>query len=317
MPASAGTDAARRPVEQAGGSTVAARAVTMTPSTRETTLHAGDRRSPTRTFAVGAGRAAGGAVIFGLPLLMTMEMWEIGARISPLRLALLVALTLPLLVGLSRVAGFEETVALHEDVADALVAWAIGFVVSAGVLFLFGVVRLETTPREALGMLALQAVPASIGALLSQSQLGGQKAEDEARDRGETEPGYWRELFLMLVGALFLAFNVAPTEEMVLIAYMMSPWHVLALSVVSLAMMHGFVYAVEFRGQESVPGHMGATVAFVRFTVVGYAIALVVSAYVLWTFGRLDHMAWSEQLSAALVLGFPAAIGAAAARLLL
>lgn len=289
----------------------------MPPTTPAPASRSRDHRTPTRSFLVGAGRAAGGAIIFGLPLLMTMEMWQLGVGMSPLRLALLIVVTLPLLVGLSRVAGFEETVALHEDIADALVAWAIGFVVSAAVLVLFGAVGRGTTPREALGMVALQAVPASIGALLSQSQLGGQRADEGDDGRTVAEPGYWRELFLMLAGALFLAFNVAPTEEMVLIAYMMTPWHVLALTVVSLAMMHGFVYAVEFRGQESVPGHMGARVAFLRFTVVGYAIALLVSAYVLWTFGRLDDMAWSEQLTAALVLGFPASLGAAAARLLL
>ena len=289
----------------------------MRPSTQALAPHAAAARSPTRRFVIGAGRAAGGAVIFGLPLLMTMEMWELGVGMAPLRLALLVALTLPLLVGLSRVAGFEETLGLREDVTDALVAWAIGFVVSAAVLLLFGAVGRGTTAREALGMVALQAVPASIGALVSQSQLGGRRAEEDAEGQPDAEPGYWRELFLMLAGALFLAFNVAPTEEMVLIAYMMTPWHVLALTLASLAMMHGFVYAVEFRGQESVPGHMGAGLAFLRFTVVGYAIALVVSAYVLWTFGRLDDMAWSEQLTAALVLGFPASIGAAAARLLL
>ena len=40
--------------------------------------------------------------------------------------------------------------------------------------------------------------------------------------------GYGGQLFLMAAGALFLSFNVAPTEEMVLIAYMMSTWHLLA-----------------------------------------------------------------------------------------
>jgi uncharacterized membrane protein len=38
---------------------------------------------------------------------------------------------------------------------------------------------------------------------------------------------------------------------------------------------------------------------------------------VLWTFGRLDGVSLQEVLSAAVVLGFPAAVGAAGARLII
>ena len=34
-------------------------------------------------------------------------------------------------------------------------------------------------------------------------------------------------------GAIFLAFNVAPTEEMILLAFRMTAWHALALALVS------------------------------------------------------------------------------------
>jgi uncharacterized membrane protein len=40
-----------------------------------------------------------------------------------------------------------------------------------------------------------------------------------------------------------------------------------------------------------------------------------VSAYVLWTFGRFDDHAVTRMVMQAVVLGFPASIGAAAARL--
>ena len=56
---------------------------------------------------------------------------------------------------------------------------------------------------------------------------------------------------------------------------------------------------------------------FFRFTIVGYSVALLLSLYVLWTFGRLDGAAAAEIIMAMLVLGFPAALGAAAARLIL
>jgi uncharacterized membrane protein len=54
-----------------------------------------------------------------------------------------------------------------------------------------------------------------------------------------------------------------------------------------------------------------------RFTIVGYALVLLLSLYILWTFGRLDGAAVSEAMMSILVLGFPAALGASAARLIL
>ncbi len=45
------------------------------------------------------------------------------------------------------------------------------------------------------------------------------------------------------------------------------------------------------------------------------AIALLISLYVLWTFGRTDGWVPHETASAMIVLGFPAAMGAALARL--
>ena len=47
----------------------------------------------------------------------------------------------------------------------------------------------------------------------------------------------------------------------------------------------------------------------------GYGIALLVSVYVLWTFGRLDGVGMGQVAMMTAVLGFPSALGAALARL--
>jgi putative integral membrane protein (TIGR02587 family) len=164
------------------------------------------------------------------------------------------------------------------------------------------------------GRLALQAVPASIGAMLARSQLGARDEEKEEERRRDT---YGGELFLAAVGALFMAFNVAPTEEVVLIAQMMTAWHAVILVLASLALMHAFVYAVEFRGQASLAAGVSPWSEFLRLTVVAYALCLLICLYVLWTFGRAQGLALPELLIETVVLGFPAAIGAAAARLIL
>ncbi|MFC6489760.1 TIGR02587 family membrane protein [Nitratireductor sp. GCM10026969] len=270
---------------------------------------------PQRKILVGLGRGFGGALIFSLPMLMTMEMWWLGFYMDRFRLALLLILNLPLLTILSHYAGFEETFRWRDDLRDMAVAYAIGIVSSLVALSAFGIITLAMPPGEIVGKIAVQSVPASIGALLGRSQLGGGKARPEG---GTEQASYASELFLMAVGALFLGLNVAPTEEMVLISYKMTEWHALALIVLSMLLMHAFVYAVEFKGSDpALPPGTPWWSAFLRFTVAGYAIASLISLYTLWTFGRTDDVSLMQILMSVVVLGFPAAIGAAAARLII
>jgi putative integral membrane protein (TIGR02587 family) len=258
-------------------------------------------------------RALAGAILFSMPLLMTMEMWWLGLYMDPLRLGIFLVLAFPLLVGLSHHAGFEKTFCLHEDVIDAFAAYAVGFVASALALFAFGILTVDDSLREWVGKVSLQAMPASMGAILARSQLGIQKAEQ--REKG-TNAKYAGEIFLMGAGALFFSFNVAPTEEMVLITYKIGPVRALILIALSLMIMHAFTYALGFRGQRD-PAQGSRLGRFFFFTVVGYGLALVISWYVLWTFGRLDGLPLFQHVVATVVLGLPASIGAAVARLIL
>jgi putative integral membrane protein (TIGR02587 family) len=276
--------------------------------------HRADRSSAGRDrFALGLARAFAGAVLFALPLLMTMEMWWLGFHMAPVRLALLLALFFPFLVVLSWHAGFEPTFSWRDDVVDAFVAYAVGFAASALLLWLLGALDRAMSWREVAGKVSLQALPASIGALLAQTLLGERETAGTARG-GAT--AYASELFIMAVGALFLAFNVAPTEEMLLIAWRLGPLRAALLMLMSLAVIHTFVYSVAFRGR---PKHrpVSGWSLFLRFSVVGYAITLLLCAWLLWSFGRLDGLALAAALQCIAVLGLPAAVGAAAARLIL
>jgi putative integral membrane protein (TIGR02587 family) len=219
---------------------------------------------------------------------------------------------MPVLFGMEYYTGFKESTTKLDEIADAAVAYGVGVVASAIVLALFNLISLDEPLSSVAGKVALQAVPASFGAMLSGSQFG---AQGTAERRHKREVGFGGILFLMAVGALFLAFNVAPTEEMFLIASRMTQWHGVALAIASLVIMHGFVYAASFRGAPGAPEGMSRRTLFFRYTVPGYAIALVVSTYVLWTFGRYEGHTATTMIMQAVVLGFPASIGAAAARL--
>lgn len=260
-------------------------------------------------------RAAGGALVFSLPMLMTMELWSLGAYLDRLRLLTLVLTAVPLLVVLSRHIGFEETRRWRDDVLDTAIALGMSAVVCAALLALFGTVTLRTPWDEIVGKVTIQMVPAAIGALLAKSQFG--EGSPDGEDAGKRDETYGGEMFLMAVGALFLGFNVAPTEEMILISFQMTAWHGLCLVVLSLVLMHGFVFAVGFAGGSVVSREEPWWSPLIRLTLPGYVIAMTVSLYLLWIFARLDGLGAESIVMATVVLAFPSAIGAAAARLIL
>lgn len=251
-------------------------------------------------------------MIFALPILMTMEMWELGVSLHPWRIATLLIIVLPLLIGLSHYSGIRYTAHWRDEVADLFVAVLVSVVTALGVLWMFGVISEEMPLREIVAKLAMQFIPCSIGAMLARSQLGGSQSDDGI----QKATSYAGELFLMMAGALFLSLSVAPTEEIILIAFKMTMRQQILLTVVSLLVMQLFVYAAHFRGGHSFEG-MSIASEFARFTVVGYVIVMAVSYGLMWLLGQLDGNSFAESLSICVVLSFPGAIGAAAARLVL
>lgn len=264
-----------------------------------------------RQFVTGLGRAFAGALIFSLPMTMTQELWSLGFYIDPIRLAFLLVLLVPLLVLLSRIGGFRNNTHWTDDMADALVAITVGVCTGAAFLWLFGILRADMPPQEIIGKISMQLFPASIGAMLAQNQLGG------ARGKRKVERAYVGELFVMATGGLYLSLNVAPTEEVAVISYKMGIWHLLALCIVSMALMHLIVYAANFGGSVARDPAESFLSIFARFSVVGYTVVALVNLYLLWTFGRLEGAAAQHVIGMVVVLSFPGAIGAAAARLIL
>ena len=267
--------------------------------------------SPNREYAVGLARALGGAIIFSLPLLMTMEMWWFGFTLDRTNLLLFGIVNLLMLVGLSRVSGFQETHSRSEDLLDALAAYGVAAAAAAAILWLFGIIGAGMSADEICGKIAIQAFPASFGAMIANKQLG---MSDEAPQQERWRASYVGQLFVMTAGALFLAFNVAPTEEMVLISYRMSALQAGLTVLLSILLLHAFVYSVGFAGQEK--GHeRGFFATFIHYTLAGYGIAVVVSLYLLWTFGRTAGVDIPHVASMTAALAFPGAVGAAIARL--
>src|SRR5688572_24633589 len=146
---------------------------------------------------MGLARAFAGAIIFGLPLLMTMEMWALGVSVHPVRLLGFLAVNFVILVGLSRFGGFERTDTLGQDFMDALAACGVGILGSALILWLLAIIGPAMPLDEIVGKIAIQSVPMSFGAMIARKQLSGGGAEPADEERAVRGAGYGGQLFLM------------------------------------------------------------------------------------------------------------------------
>lgn len=175
---------------------------------------------------------------------------------------------------------------------------------------LIGVITLDMPLREVAGKIAIQAVPASFGAMIGAKLMGEGEAVEAQESLRETYEG---QLFMMAAGALFLSFTMAPTEEMILISFQMTPWHALVVVLVSIAALHAIIHLVGFPGQEQRAGASTRS-EWLTHSLPGYGIAVVLSFYVLWTFGRTEGLDMSHNVMAVAILALPASIGAGIAR---
>jgi putative integral membrane protein (TIGR02587 family) len=270
------------------------------------------RSKGAREVFAGLARGFGGSILFALPLLMTMEMWWLGFYLGPTRILLLMAVFFPILIGVAHYIGFGDTASVGHAALHAITAYGVAIVSSGVMLGILGVFKPGMGWHELIGKTAIQAGPGALGALLAESHFGESDDKGERRD----EAAYIEHLFFMLVGALFVALTIAPTDEMPLIGYMMRNAHTLVAVAFSLALLHFFMHGVGFEGHAAAePG--GGFSTFFRLAVVGYSLALVVSAFLLYVFGRFDDTQIAPAIHATVVLALPATVGAAAARLIL
>jgi len=69
---------------------------------------------------------------------------------------------------------------------DALAAFGVGVITSTAMLFLFAVLTFDMSWSEIVGKIALQSVPASLGAMLGRKQLGAEQDTEAEEERKRT-----------------------------------------------------------------------------------------------------------------------------------
>lgn len=265
-----------------------------------------------------AVRGISGGLLFGIPLLFTMELWWIGSAARPVRLAAVLLVTFAAVVVLTKAAGFRRAadVRWSDVLVDSVEAVALGLVCVAGVLLLVREITIATPPGEAVGKLVYAAAPFSLGVAVARHVLRG------ARDEGDGDTGAGRhahptfaDLGATVVGALFVGFNIAPTEEVPMLTAALAPPALLAMMVASLLVSYAIVYEAGFGDQHKRRQHQGILQHPLTETAVAYLVALATAALMLFFFGNLagDPAPWA--LSQVVVLGLPAAVGGAAGRI--
>ncbi len=282
-------------------------------------------------------RAVAAGSIVGLPLLYTMEMWWHGTMSRPGHLLLLLGVMLLTNGLVSLFSGFREGGGLFEAVSESISATAIGLLVSTGILALIGEITKTSGFSETVGKIVIEAAPVSLGICFANSQIRGKSRTgdddeegDDDKKGGDGDPSGQqdesvapqtrqvrqdlRDLAATLSGALIFSWNVAPTEEIVMIASRLLPWQHLLIVLVSLGLCYLIIFAAGFKDhQPIVDGPFQHPLAE---TLMAYAVSLVVSLVLLQLVGVPEATgSLSMTVMCTVTLGLVATVGASAGRL--
>lgn len=297
-----------------------------------------------------------GGLLFSFPLLYTMEVWWAGYTSKPFSLLMLVLFTFIVLLGYNRYAGMHPGVNWRNIVMETFEEMGIGMFVAVVVLFLLNRIELGAELHDSINKVIIEAMLVSIGVSVGTAQMGSStNGKEEERENGETtgedsessssnghsangsndeknarqdeesfrkndkpdrRTGKIALVILSVCGSLLVSSSVAPTDEVWLLAVECEPFHILLISILSIALSMVTGYFSNFKGADRTEMKPNA-VDVIFVTCLCYVSALFVSAFLLWFFGRFEMLNLKSIISAIVILGAIASLGASAGRLLI
>lgn len=270
-------------------------------------------------------RGASGGFLFGMPLLYTVEVWWIGSSTTPLRMLIVLAITFGVVYFINQSEGFRATLEIRpiDALMESVESMAIGTVCALLALILIGRITLDTPLNETLGKLVFESIPFAIGVALARSTLSSDRVSRTVktarpRPRKSGFRTFLIDLDATLIGALFIAFSIAPTEEVSLLSASMSPLWLLMVMLASLVLSYCIVFVAGLTNQKERRQQKGLLQRPINETLICYVVCLFASVLMLWFFQQLSwDDPWQEWLSETLMLGLPATVGGAAGRLVI
>lgn len=276
-------------------------------------------------------RGASGGMLIGIPLLYTMEVWWIGSYTGPERMLAVLLFTFVPVFLLNRTSGFRSAkdVRLVDAAVDTVEAVALGLLCVTGVLVLLREITMTTPLAELVGKVVYEALPFSLGVGLARHFLRRSRDEGDEGDEGETDEAAdaggapdaslnatISDVGATVIGSVFIAFNIAPTDEIPMLAAATSPTWLLAIVGASLLISYCIVFEAGFSSQAKRRRQQGWFQRPLTETVACYLVSLISAGFMLWIFQNLRLDApWSLTVSHVAILGLPAAVGGAAGRL--
>lgn len=250
-----------------------------------------------------------------------MEVWWAGFSATPVQLLMLVVVTYLLLLGYNRYAGMHPGASWRSVMIDSVEEIGIGLIMSFAVLLVLNQIQPgDMAMSEIIGKTLIEAMAVSIGVSIGTAQLGSDEKQEREQDEAleaEKEPGRIGMVVLAFCGAILIGGNVAPTEEVVMLAVEAKPIHILLMALASVGLSVIVVYFSDFKGTAR-NRRNGSFLFWLTFdTTVSYLVALVASACILWFFGRFEGVSFWIGFSETIVLGVLASLGASAGRLLI
>ena len=262
-------------------------------------------------------RGITGGLLFSLPMLYTMELWWAGFLITPLRLLTYILVSLFLLMGYNHYAGIRSTHTLLDGLLESVEEMGLGLLVAGFVLWLSSRITHGMSVNEIAGKMVVESMTVAIGISVGKSQLSGGTESTHQQEKPKRKPEFIGQLNIAMCGAVLVAANVAPTEEVVVMALETETFKLVIMALVSIAIGAIVLYYTNFRGAEKWVIKPDSKLDIIAGTIMMYAVALVASAFMLWFFGRFAGISLDSIVAETVVLGFPAAMGASAGRLLI
>ncbi|WP_051285211.1 TIGR02587 family membrane protein [Aequorivita capsosiphonis] len=270
------------------------------------------------------GRGITGGLLFSLPMLYTMELWWAGFIANPLQLIIYFIVGFSLLMVYNHYVGIRREHSIWEGFMESAEELGMGILLTIFILWITGRIAPNMSLNEISGKIVVEAITMAIGISVGKSQLGGDNNDTKEKDTNEEEsknntrnPHLVRSIGIALCGAILIASNVAPTDEVMVIAVEANVYKLFIISLLSIGIGGAVLYYLNFKGAKSLvlqpQNHWDAVLG----TVIMYAIALSSSAFMLWFFGRFGGLSLYGMIAETIVLAFPAALGASAGRLLI
>lgn len=258
-------------------------------------------------------RGMAGALFVSLPLLFTMETWQIARSIPATVLLALLGVAFVFNRLFLEYSGYRKQAWQRSKAWDTVVTMGIGAVASTITLFVVGVIDADLDWLLAIKTIALETVPTSMGAAVASNQLGG--GDGVKNDNMSFSPDV-NVIVGSLLGGYLFAFNIAPTMEPKLLALKQDWWLIGATVLLSLAVSYLMVAVAQFEERD-----MDKRRVIDRDwleAAVAYVVAVLVSMLLLWVFGYgtpADPL--SVWLPQTIVLAYATTLGGAAGRLVL